>query len=121
MLLLAYLLRTDMDWRNAEIHLKLVVPEETAAQTTQANVDSLIQNLRIGASSQVLVSQGRPFYDILHESSQDADLIFLGIRTPGEDFTEYYQDLQSKTVGLPSTVFVLAAPGFSYGEVLSDS
>ncbi|MGD1712742.1 amino acid permease [Dapis sp. BLCC M172] len=120
MLLLAYLLRTDMDWRNAEVHLKLVVPEESAAQATQANVDSVIQNLRIGASSQVLVSQGRPFYDILHESSQDADLIFLGIRTPGENFTEYYQDLQSKTVGLPSTVFVLAAPGFSYGEVLSD-
>ncbi|MDJ0517063.1 MAG: amino acid permease [Trichodesmium sp. MO_231.B1] len=120
MLLLAYLLRTDMDWRNAEIHLKLVVPEESAAQATQANVDSVIQDLRIGASSQVLVSKGRPFYDILHESSQDADLIFLGIRTPGENFTEYYQDLQSKTFGLPSTVFVLAAPGFSYGEVLSD-
>ncbi len=120
MLLLAYLLRTDMDWRNAEIHLKLVVPEESAAQATQANVNSVIQNLRIGASSQVLVSQGRPFYDILHESSRDADLIFLGIRTPGDNFTEYYQDLQSKTVGLPSTVFVLAAPGFSYGEVLSD-
>ncbi|MGD1804342.1 amino acid permease [Dapis sp. BLCC M126] len=120
MLLLAYLLRTDMDWRNAEVHLKLVVPEESAAQATQANVDSVIQNLRIGASSQVLVSKGRPFYDILHESSQDADLIFLGIRTPGDNFTEYYQDLQSKTLGLPSTVFVLAAPGFSYGEVLSD-
>ena len=120
MLLLAYLLRTDMDWRNAEIHLKLVVPEQTAAQPTQANVDSLIQSLRIGASSQVLVSQGRPFYEILHESSQDADLIFLGIRTPGENFTEYYQDLQSKTASLPSTVFVLAAPGFSYGEILSD-
>ncbi|MEM1169625.1 MAG: amino acid permease [Cyanobacteria bacterium P01_H01_bin.35] len=120
MLLLAYLLRTDMDWRNAEVHLKLVVPEESAAQATQANVDSVIQDLRIGASSQVLVSKGRPFYDILHESSQDADLIFLGIRTPGDNFTEYYQDLQSKTLGLPSTVFVLAAPGFSYGEVLSD-
>ncbi|MGK7923170.1 MAG: amino acid permease [Trichodesmium sp.] len=120
MLLLAYLLRTDMDWRNAEINLKLVVPEETAAQATQANVDSLIRDLRIDAKSQILVSQGRPIYDILHESSRNADLIFLGIRTPGENFTEYYEDLQSKTAGLPSTVFVLAAPGFSYGEVLSD-
>ena len=120
MLLLAYLLLTDMDWRNAEIHLKLVVPEQVAAQPTQANVDKLIRDLRISATPQILVSNGRPFYDILHESSQNADLIFLGIRTPGENFTEYYEDLQSKTTDLPSTVFVLAAPGFSYGEVLSD-
>ena len=120
MLLLAYLLRTDIDWRNATIYLKLVVPEQAAVQPTQANVDSVIRNLRIRTASQILVSNGRPFYDILHESSQNADLIFLGIRTPGENFTKYYEDLQSKTVGLPSTVFVLAAPGFSYGEVLSD-
>ncbi len=120
MLLLAYLLRTDVDWRNAEIYLKLVVPEQTAVEATQANVDSLIQNLRISAMSQVLISNGRPFYNILHKSSQDADLVFLGIRTPGENFTEYYEDLQSKTANLPSTAFVLAAPGFSYGEILSD-
>ncbi|NEO51635.1 MAG: amino acid permease [Okeania sp. SIO3B5] len=120
MLLLAYLLRTDIDWRNAEIYLKLVVPEQAAIQPTQANVDRVIRNLRIRTVSQILVSNGRPFYDILHESSENADLIFLGIRTPGENFTEYYEDLQSKTANLPSTVFVLAAPGFSYGEVLSD-
>ncbi|MDJ0553337.1 MAG: amino acid permease [Microcoleaceae cyanobacterium MO_207.B10] len=120
MLILAYLLRTDIDWRNAEIHLKLVVPEQGAAQTTQANVDGVIRDLRISATSQILVSNGRPFYDILHESSRNADLIFLGIRTPGENFTEYYQDLQAKTANLPSTVFVLAAPGFAYGEILTD-
>ncbi|MGB3511081.1 MAG: amino acid permease [Microcoleaceae cyanobacterium] len=120
MLILAYLLRTDIGWRNAEIHLKLVVPEQAAVQPTQANVDGVIRDLRISATSQVLVSNGRPFYDILHESSQNADLIFLGIRTPGENFTEYYEDLQLKTAGLPSTVFILAAPGFAYGEILSD-
>ncbi|NEP78426.1 MAG: amino acid permease [Okeania sp. SIO3B3] len=120
MLLLAYLLRTDIEWRNVEIYLKLVVPEQAAVQATQANVDRVIRNLRIRVVSRILVSNGRPFYDILHESSENADLIFLGIRTPGKNFTEYYQDLQSKTANLPSTVFVLAAPGFSYGEVLSD-
>ncbi|GGA34102.1 amino acid permease [Okeania sp. KiyG1] len=120
MLLLAYLLRTDIEWRNTEIYLKLVVPEQAAIQPTQANVDRVIRGLRISAVSQILVSNGRPFYDILHESSQNADLIFLGIRTPGENFTQYYEDLQSKTAGLPTTVFVLAAPGFSYGEILSD-
>lgn len=122
MLLLAYLLKTDILWRRARIHLKLVVPDRTAAETTQANVDRLIQEVRINAISQILVSEGRPFYDILHESSGDADLIFLGMATPREDFDfrSYYENLQARTANLPTTALVLAAPGFAFGEVLSD-
>jgi amino acid transporter len=122
MLLLAYLLKTDILWRRAQIHLKLVVPDRTAAETTQANVDRLIQEVRINAISQILVSEGRRFYDILHESSGDAALIFLGMATPRDnfDFRSYYENLQARTANLPTTAFVLAAPGFAFGEVLSD-
>ena len=75
----------------------------------------------IDAISQVLVSEGRPFYDLLHESSGDTDLIFLGMATPREDFDfrSYYENLQARTANLPTTAFVLAAPGFAFGEVLS--
>lgn len=120
MLLLAYLLRTDIDWHHAQIYLKLVVPDRTAAQAAKTNVDVMMEQLRIGALSQVLVARGRPFNAILHESSKDADLVFLGMATPGDNFTEYYEGLQARTAGLPTTVFVLAAPGFAYNEVLSD-
>ena len=120
MLLLAYLLRTDIDWHHAQIYLKLVVPDRTAAQAAKTNVDVMMEQLRIGALSQVLVARGRPFNTILHESSKNADLVFLGMATPGDDFTEYYEGLQARTAGLPTTVFVLAAPGFAYNEVLSD-
>ena len=120
MLLLAYLLRTDIDWHHAQIYLKLVVPDRTAAQAAKTNVDVMMEQLRIGALSQVLVARGRPFNAILHESSKNADLVFLGMATPGDNFTEYYEGLQARTAGLPTTVFVLAAPGFAYNEVLSD-
>ena len=120
MLLLAYLLRTDIEWRNVNIYLKLVVPDETAAQAAKANLDNMVQQLRIGAISQVLVAQGRSFDEILHQSSHNADLILLGMAIPGENFTQYYESLQARVAGLPSTLFVLAAPGFAFGEVLSD-
>ena len=121
MLLLAYLLRTDINWRNAKIHLKLVVPDHTAAAAAKSNLDNFVQGLRIDVVSEVIEAQGRPFPDILHQSSQNADLIFLGMAKPKDNYTNYYENLQERVSGLPSTVFVLAADGFAFEEILSES
>lgn len=123
MLILAYLLRTSSEWRGAEVNLKLVVKDKTAATSASNNLKTMVAQLRIGAKPQVIVANGRSFDDILHESSIGADLIFLGMAKPGENFnfTEYYQTIQARAVGLPSTVFVLAAPDFAFEEVLKDS
>ncbi|MEC4985368.1 MAG: Na-K-Cl cotransporter [Oscillatoria sp. PMC 1068.18] len=121
MLLLAYLLRTDIDWRNAKIYLKLVVADETAATAARANLDRLVKQVRIKAVPQVIVAESRSFEEILHSSSENADLIFLGMATPHDNYTEYYESLQAKAAGLPTTVFVLAAPDFAFEEVLSDT
>ena len=40
--------------------------------------------------------------------------------TPEDDFTDYYESLQTRTAGLPTTVFVLAAPDFAFAQVLTD-
>ncbi|NEP10938.1 MAG: amino acid permease [Symploca sp. SIO2C1] len=123
MLLLAYLLRSDINWTKAEIYLKLVVPDEAAAQAARTNLESLVKQVRIKAVSQVLVAQERPFPQILRETSKNADIIFLGMRKPedGDDFTEYYKNLQTLAAGLPTTIFVLAAPEFAFEEVLTES
>ncbi|HHP7243526.1 MAG TPA: Na-K-Cl cotransporter, partial [Elainellaceae cyanobacterium] len=120
MLILAYLLRSNINWRRAKIYLKLVVSDELAAQQAQTNLDRMNQSLRIGAIPQVLIAQGRSFEEILHESSQDADMIFLGMATPDQNFAEYYDKIQAWTDGLPTTMFVLAAPEFSSLEVLDE-
>ncbi len=118
MLLLAYLLRTSGGWRGANIDLKLVVPDETAATAARPNLEAIVEQLRIGASARVIISHGRPFPEILHESSQSADLVFLGMAQPSENFTGYYERLQEMATGLPTTMFVLAAPDFAFDEVL---
>lgn len=120
MLLLADLLQTDVLWRHAEIHMKLVVPDGSAAEAAKANLDQVIQTLRLSAVPQVLIANGRLFSEILHESSEDTDLILLGVATPHENFVEYYANLQQWTQGLPTTLLVLAAPKFSYAKVFSE-
>lgn len=121
MLLLAYLLRMDIDWRNAQIRLKLVAPNEMTARMARGQLETLLKQLRLGFEAQVIVAEGRMFDEILHESSRSADLVFLGLGTPGAEFTEYYRKLHQRTEDLPTTIFVLAAPNYDFSEVLLDT
>lgn len=121
MLILAYLLRSKIEWRQAQINLKLVVPDEKAAEQARANLESITEGIRIGAEPRVLIADGRSFEDILHESSRHADMVFLGVATPDEQFAQYYEALQARTAGLPTTVFTLAAPNFVSLDVLIKS
>jgi len=120
MVLLAYLLSTDVSWRKAKITLKLVVPDKDAASAATDNVHQYIEDLRIDVNSQIIVAKGRPFEDILRQSSRNSDLVFLGMAAPMSNYLKYYENLREKITDLPSTVFVLAAPGFAFGDVLSD-
>ncbi|MEL6440548.1 MAG: amino acid permease [Cyanobacteria bacterium J06621_8] len=120
MLILAYLLRTDINWGNARIYLKLVVPNQAAAAAAKENLHNFSRNLRIDVIPKVIVAEGRPFDEILQQSSGNSDLVFLGMAEPSTNFTEYYEKLQSRVANLPSTVFVLAAPDFAFGEVLTE-
>lgn len=120
MLILAYLLRTSWDWRGAEISLKLVVPNEAAAASAEANLNRLTESLRIGATSQVMVAGDRAFDEILLISSQTADLVLLGLATPGtvDDFSEYYMKLQHRITDLPNTLLVMASEELAFSDVL---
>jgi len=118
MLILAYLLQTSFDWRNARVVLKMVVPTEDAAEGCRANLAAIVERTRTGAEFEVLVRDDRDFDRILQDSSADADLVFLGIAAPGDDFPAYYQQLLHRAQKLPTTVFVLAAEDLAFGEVL---
>ncbi|MGB3668728.1 MAG: amino acid permease [Phormidesmis sp.] len=118
MLILAYLLRTSWQWRAADIRLKLVVPNKAAAQAAEANLTNLTNSLRIGAQSEIILAEGRPFNEILRQSSASADLVFLGLALPDENMPEYYQSLQERIADLPPTILVLAAENLDFSEML---
>lgn len=118
MMILAELLRDSMEWRSAQIYLKLVVPDQSAAATAKQNINVLVQTLRIDAEICILVAEGRSFDEILSESSRNADQVILGIAEPNENFYDYYASIEERIHDLPSTMLVLAAPSFAFAEVL---
>jgi solute carrier family 12 (sodium/potassium/chloride transporter), member 2 len=118
MMLLAYLIRTSGGWGRATMHVNLVAPSEAAAEGARSNLVSILSHMRIAAEVNVLVADGRPFREILTETSGDADLIFLGIAEPDQNFASYFQHLQEMVVGLPPVAMVLAARDIDFAEVL---
>ncbi len=118
MMILAYLIQTSLVWRGIEVRVKMVVPSESAADDAEQNLIELIGRIRTRAVPEVLVAGGRPFPEILLESSRDADLVFLGMAEPDENFADYYDDLRERAAGLPTTVFVLTSEQIGFGDVL---
>jgi amino acid transporter len=120
MLLLADLLRSDLRWREANIYIKLVVHHHNAVLPARDNLNRLLTQSRISAIPQIIVADGRSFDRILQETSRNADITFLGMATPDQHFPQHYEELQRKVDGLPSTVFVLAAPNSSFLDIFQN-
>ena len=118
MMLLAYLLQTSREWQGTEMHVKLVVGSEAAAEGARRNLEGVLGRMRITAETHVMIDAGRSFPEVLRESSRDADLVLLGVAEPGEDFSEYYGRLHLLAEGLPTVAFVLAAQDLDFSAVL---
>lgn len=120
MMILAYLLHTSHSWWNAEVRVKMMVTDENAYTPTKINLTQVVEGMRTEAKAEVIYADGRSFNDVLHSSSEKADLIFLGLPKPDEsdDFPAYFQQAQQRIKSLPTTVLVLAAEEISFGKVL---
>lgn len=119
LMILGYLLKTSLAWREADIRLKMVIPNEDGAEGARRNLKNMLEQTRTGLQTEVLVSGERSAFDLLHDSSRAADLIIMGIAAPDQgDFTAYYEQLRERTSGLPCTVFALASEDVAFREVL---
>ncbi len=120
MMILGYLLRTSIAWRQATLRIKLIVDDERAAESARASLGQMVSSLRIGAQTEIIVQENPDFPKVLRESSSDADLILLGMAMPGQvpDYPAYYRRLQEMTDGMPTTAFVLASENMDFAEVL---
>lgn len=118
MMILAYLMNSSLDWREAELHIKMMVGDEDAVEPTQENILELLEEIRIRAFVDIIPAKGRTFDEVLKKHSSNADLIFLGLAEPDENFEAYYEKVQDRVDGLPTTILALASQEISYGEVL---
>jgi hypothetical protein len=117
MMIIAYLMNNSLDWRQAKIRIKMVV-DPSAVEKTELNIANLLEEIRIVAEPHIIPSDQRSFDEILNQSSADADLVFMGLAAPDENFTTYFEQVQDRIKDLPTTVLALAAQEVSFGEVL---
>lgn len=118
MMILSHLLSQSIDWRQANVYIKMVVGDEGAVGSAKQNLENLLHDIRIDAQADVIPMGGKSFDEILVSSSANADLVFLGMAAPNDQFEEYYANMQRRVKGLPTTILCLAAQEVSFGEVL---
>lgn len=118
MIVMAHMLKRSLEWRDAELTIKMVVSDKSAAVGAEGNLIDMIAKMRSNAKYEVIIAEGRSFPEILTESSREADLVFLGLKEPDGDYANYYRKLQANTFNLKNKVFVLAGEDVSFEEVL---
>ncbi len=108
MLLLAYLLSLNPEWHGAHIAVKSIAISEMARDETERSLATMIPEARIRAESKVILKpEDRTVVEIMHEESDDADVIFMGLADvePGEEAASAKR-LTEMIEGFPTVVLV---------------
>jgi amino acid transporter len=115
MLLLAYLLSMNSDWRESKIIVRSIADNEQDRETKAANLNALIPEARIQAETEVIVkSPEQTFAEVMHAHTQETDVVFLGLKDPlPETEGEYARWLSELAKGFPTTIFVRNAGEFA--------
>ena len=120
MLLLAYLLSRNAEWRNARIRVLSIASNKLAEEQTRRFLAKLIPEIRIDAEIEVLIkSEDRSVREMIHAKSADVDLVILGLALPEEGKEDAYAARIAELAdGLPSCFFVHNGSLF-IGELVS--
>jgi hypothetical protein len=119
MLLMAYLITLAPKWRNANIYLRSIVTNDTTQRDIEESLTTLIDTVRIKATQDVIVlPENKTVVEVVHETSKDADMVFVGMMTPEEgQEAECATRLIQLVEKLPSTVLVRNSGPFE-GQLL---
>ncbi len=90
MLLLGYLISRSNDWHDAELRLSRIVESEEGAEQTRAHMNTLLEEVRVEATPNIVVRGERPIEALFAEHSRDVDLTVLGMQAPAADAAETY-------------------------------
>ncbi len=111
MVILAYLLTSNWEWRRSRIRiLRMLMPDEAKDEAEKELLD-LIAAARIEADHHLVASDDFPdFKTALHETSGDADCVFLGFQPPSDERAEGFHTAYSELVdGMPTTLIVCSS------------
>lgn len=106
MLLLAYLLKLNLQWENADIRILSVVKDKEQKKQLKEGITRLLPKTRIEAEVNVMVNSAS-FKELLHKHSSDSDIVFLGLPKIGKGGeAESAKKMDALCSGLQTTVYV---------------
>jgi hypothetical protein len=106
MLLLAYLLKLNPQWENAEIRILSVIGTTNHQRKLKKGLKNLLIKARIKALVEVIVSDTN-FIQILHKRSGQSDIVFIGLhKVEGGKEQEIAKSMDVICKGLETTIFV---------------
>ena len=123
MIVLAYILKNHRSCRKLELNLKSLVSNKDERESAVHQLNHFLAESRISAKPEVLIRslEEEPF-SVIRRRSEQADLIFMGMRAPQknetvEEYALYYKNLLSKTSFFPNTIFVLASEKVNFTNI----
>ncbi|MCL4179355.1 MAG: Na-K-Cl cotransporter [Verrucomicrobia bacterium] len=122
MLALVFLLRQNDRWRHTELVLKRIVESADEEPGVTQEMLSFVQGARIRARTEVLLQEDRSPFQVIRQSSADADFVVLGIRRPEaeetlESYGAYYQWLLRETEPLSATLLTMATEELDFQRI----
>jgi len=107
-LLLAYLLSCNSEWRNSRIRILSIASNPLMQRKTLSFLEQLVPEIRIEANISVMLKDEKvSVREMIHKTSADADLVLLGLALPevGEE-DAYAQRLYDMVEGLKNWFLV---------------
>jgi len=119
-LMLAYLLTCNPEWRNARIRLMSIASNELMQQKTKLFLNKLIPEIRIDVEVDVAIrSSEMSVREMIHHKSADADLVMMGLEIPEEDEEEDYAKRLTALVEGLGNFFLVRNSSLFIGELIS--
>jgi solute carrier family 12 (potassium/chloride transporter), member 4/6 len=119
MLLLAHLMTSSNLWKNSDVKLINIVNDESNIDNAVSTLLELSKESRISAQPLVLVKpDNKSFVDIIHETSKNADAVFLGLNTPEKGDEEAYSNTLKNLASNLNTLFFIKNSSIFQGKLL---
>ncbi len=83
MLILAYMLKLNPEWEEADIHIRSVVKNADDRDRLSKGIEKSLAEARIPAIVDIMVrAEEKSFPEVLYEKSNNSDIVFLGMQAP---------------------------------------
>lgn len=122
MLLLAYLLTQNPEWRDTKIRINSIASNEMMREQTEKLLEDLLPDIRIEAEPNVIVKpEDKSILELIQEESATAEVVFMGLAVPNKGEEDVYAKRLENLAGDLTTVFFVKNSSLFVGELLQPS